>query len=32
MKLEAMPVFWLALTLGAYLFSRWIYRLSLIHI
>ena len=26
MKLELMPVFWLALTLGAYFFSRWIYR------
>ncbi|WP_409284047.1 LrgB family protein [Pseudomonas protegens] len=26
MKLELMPMFWLALTLGAYLFSRWIYR------
>src|SRR5450830_1909038 len=26
MKLELMPVFWLALTLGAYIFSRWIYR------
>lgn len=26
MKLEWMPVFWLALTLGAYIFSRWIYR------
>lgn len=26
MKLELMPVFWLALTLGAYVFSRWIYR------
>ncbi|KAF0862969.1 LrgB family protein [Pseudomonas sp. LD120] len=26
MKLELMPMFWLILTLGAYLFSRWIYR------
>lgn len=26
MKLELMPMFWLALTLLAYLFSRWIYR------
>nr|BFD39709.1 LrgB family protein [Pseudomonas sp. FFPRI_1] len=26
MKLELMPMFWLALTLVAYLFSRWIYR------
>ena len=26
MKLELMPVFWLALTLSAYVFSRWIYR------
>mgnify|MGYP006944989299 CR=1 FL=1 len=26
MKLELMPVFWLALTLGAYVFSRWLYR------
>jgi hypothetical protein len=26
MKLEWMPMFWLALTLLAYLFSRWIYR------
>ncbi|MBX9405125.1 LrgB family protein [Pseudomonas baetica] len=26
MKLELMPVFWLAFTLLAYLFSRWIYR------
>ncbi len=26
MKLELMPMFWLVLTLGAYLFSRWIYR------
>ena len=26
MKLELMPVFWLALTLVAYVFSRWIYR------
>ena len=26
MKLELMPLFWLALTLGAYFFSRWIYR------
>ena len=26
MKLELMPVFWLALTLSAYIFSRWIYR------
>ena len=28
MKLELMPMFWLALTLGAYIFSRWIYRRS----
>ncbi|MGC5702478.1 LrgB family protein [Pseudomonas sp. NFXW11] len=28
MTLEPMPMFWLALTLGAYLFSRWIYRRS----
>ncbi|EPL09453.1 LrgB family protein [Pseudomonas sp. CF161] len=26
MKLELMPMFWLALTLGAYLFSRWLYQ------
>lgn len=26
MKLELMPMFWLAFTLLAYLFSRWIYR------
>lgn len=26
MKFEPMPVFWLVLTLAAYLFSRWIYR------
>ena len=26
MKLELMPLFWLALTLVAYGFSRWIYR------
>src|ERR1700759_2228095 len=26
MKLEWMPMFWLAFTLLAYLFSRWIYR------
>ncbi len=26
MKLELMPMFWLALTLGAYLFSRWLYK------
>lgn len=26
MKLELMPMFWLAFTLSAYLFSRWIYR------
>ncbi|PMX03549.1 hypothetical protein C1X59_04005 [Pseudomonas sp. FW215-R2] len=26
MKLELMPMFWLALTLLAYLFSRWLYR------
>ncbi|WP_283182992.1 LrgB family protein [Pseudomonas svalbardensis] len=28
MKLELMPMFWLAFTLLAYLFSRWIYRRS----
>jgi putative effector of murein hydrolase len=28
MKFEAMPMFWLALTLGAYLLSRWLYRRS----
>lgn len=26
MKLEWMPMFWLAFTLAAYLFSRWLYR------
>ena len=26
MKLELMPMFWLAFTLLAYVFSRWIYR------
>lgn len=26
MKLEPMPMFWLALTVAAYLFSRWLYR------
>ncbi|MCS3471359.1 putative effector of murein hydrolase [Pseudomonas sp. JUb42] len=26
MKFEPMPVFWLVLTLAAYLFSRWLYR------
>ena len=26
MTFEPMPVFWLLLTLGAYLFSRWLYR------
>ena len=26
MKLELMPMFWLAFTLLAYLFSRWVYR------
>lgn len=28
MKFEAMPMFWLALTLGAYLLSRWLYQRS----
>ncbi|ROL64217.1 hypothetical protein BK634_29085 [Pseudomonas chlororaphis] len=28
MTLELMPMFWLALTLGAYLFSRWLYARS----
>ncbi|WP_263140504.1 LrgB family protein [Pseudomonas sp. RIT-PI-AD] len=28
MSLEPMPLFWLALTLGGYLFSRWLYRRS----
>lgn len=32
MKLEAMPIFWLALTLVAYLASRWLYRRTRIYI